>query len=230
MSTTQFRVARYAFSAAAMVALFNTAPTAIEAQAPSVYFACYVPLTGTVYRIKEGNLKTACTTGHVEFSWTDGANAVRTTDPAGGDLSGVFSNATVVRLLGRALATTPPQPGQVLSWNGSVWEPTTMSSGAGGGITGRELVSTTILFPGASAVPRTLTCPAGKVAVGGGYSGLIIDAPAFPGFFSPFNPDPAPTSAPDPNEPRNWKFGILPILGSGFTWSITLFVVCVTGS
>jgi hypothetical protein len=138
MSTPRFRVAHYAFAAVALFPL--CAPAALDAQGPSVYFACYVPLTGTVYRIKEGNLKTACTTGHVEFSWTDGANAVRATDPAGGDLSGVFSNATVIRLLGRALSNTPPQTGEVLMWNGTSWSPAPAPSGGnpvlGGDVSG----------------------------------------------------------------------------------------------
>lgn len=57
------------------------ASSALEAQAPKVFFACYVPSSGTVYRIKEPNTPTACgssnkkgvTVQHVEFSWTDGA-------------------------------------------------------------------------------------------------------------------------------------------------------------
>ena len=99
---------------------------ALSAQsAPKVYYACYVPLTGTVYRIKESDVKQACTsTAHVEFSWVDGANAWRVTDPAGGDLTGVLSNATVARLLGRALGATPPTAGQVLTFDGTAWVPT----------------------------------------------------------------------------------------------------------
>jgi hypothetical protein len=118
-------------AAVAAAALVGSAGT-LSAQTPAkVYVACYVPLTGTVYRIKESGLKTACTTAHIEFSWTDGADALRSADPAGGDLTGVFSNATVVKLLGRALSTTPPQPGQVLSWNGSAWIAATLAAGGG---------------------------------------------------------------------------------------------------
>src|SRR5580693_7181500 len=101
--------------------------TAVAAQAPTVYYACYVPLTGTVYRIQTPDTKPACTSAaHVQFSWTDGANAVRVTDVAGGDLSGVFSSASVVKLLGRALATTPPTAGQMLTFDGAAWAPTTV--------------------------------------------------------------------------------------------------------
>jgi hypothetical protein len=138
-----------AFVPGLMALLATGGATHLVAQTtPAVYYACYVPLTGTVYRIKEGNLKTTCTTGHVEFSWTDGANAVRTTDPLAGDLSGVFSNATVVKLLGRALSTTPPQAGEVLMWNGTSWTPAPAPSGGntalGGDVAGPSNAATVV--------------------------------------------------------------------------------------
>ncbi|MGH8527178.1 MAG: hypothetical protein ACREXY_24115, partial [Gammaproteobacteria bacterium] len=84
----------------------------------------------------------------MKFSWTDGANAVRTTDPAGGDLSGVFSNATVVKLLGRALSSTAPQTGEVLMWNGTNWTPAPAPSGGntalGGDISGQSNAATVV--------------------------------------------------------------------------------------
>src|SRR5687767_5696888 len=43
------------FSAGAIALLVSAAPLAAQT-APTLYFACYVPLTGTVYRIKEANL------------------------------------------------------------------------------------------------------------------------------------------------------------------------------
>ncbi|HSJ15800.1 MAG TPA: tail fiber domain-containing protein [Longimicrobiales bacterium] len=44
---------------------------------PAVFHACYVPGTGTVYRIREIDLKQSCASrGHVEFSWTDAATAL----------------------------------------------------------------------------------------------------------------------------------------------------------
>lgn len=118
-------------SLGATLTLWTGGAHAVAAQsAPAVYYACYVPLTGTVYRIKETGLKQACTsTTHVEFSWTDGANAVRVTDLLGGDLTGLLASAKVVKLLGRALSATPPTVGQVLAWDGTAWVPTTASSG-----------------------------------------------------------------------------------------------------
>jgi hypothetical protein len=64
-----------AFAALAAIA----SPARLEAQA-TVYYACYVPASGTVYRIKEPDLPQQCgssnkkgvTVQHVEFSWTDG--------------------------------------------------------------------------------------------------------------------------------------------------------------
>jgi hypothetical protein len=134
MSNSRFLSAvslRLLGAAVAAAALVGPAETLSAQTSPKVYFACYVPLTGTVYRIKESTLKTACTASHVEFNWTDGADAMRSSDPAGGDLTGVLSNANVVKLLGRALSTTPPQPGQVLTWNGSAWIATTPAVGGG---------------------------------------------------------------------------------------------------
>lgn len=109
----------------------STPVSAQEAPAPTVYHACYVPLTGTVYRIKEAGLRTSCSsTSHIEFSWTDGLGALRGTDAAAGDLSGSLSAPLVAGLQGRAVANTAPAAGQVLTFDGTKWEPAaTMSSG-----------------------------------------------------------------------------------------------------
>src|SRR5215207_3434495 len=59
-------------------------PAAASAQtttppAPKVFHACYVPSSGNIYRIKEVDLKQECAkTTHVQFSWTDGAQALTT--------------------------------------------------------------------------------------------------------------------------------------------------------
>jgi hypothetical protein len=69
----------------AAIALLAAVPAAsLGAQAPKVYFACYVPSSGTVYRIKEANTPQECGTTskkggqsqpHIEFNWTDGVGA-----------------------------------------------------------------------------------------------------------------------------------------------------------
>ena len=63
--------------AAVLGAILAAAPSALRAQTttptPKVFYACFIPTSGTVYRIKETNLKQSCaSTAHVQFSWTDG--------------------------------------------------------------------------------------------------------------------------------------------------------------
>lgn len=51
---------------------------------PKVFHACYVPTTGSVYRIKDLTLKDSCTSpSHVPFQWTDGEGAGGAQGPAG---------------------------------------------------------------------------------------------------------------------------------------------------
>ncbi len=109
-------------SLAALALVATSAPLA--AQTPQVYYACYVPLTGTVYRIMTPDTKPACSsTSHVQFSWTDGLGALRPGAAAVGDLAGTFPNPSVVALRGLGLSATAPTSGQVLTYNGSVWAP-----------------------------------------------------------------------------------------------------------
>src|SRR5688572_11861717 len=71
--------------ASAVLLTLPAATTPVGAQtAPALYYACYVPLTGTVYRIKEPNLKPACTsTAHIEFSWDPRGGPAGPTGPQG---------------------------------------------------------------------------------------------------------------------------------------------------
>jgi hypothetical protein len=78
-------------SALAVFAAAALLPASAQAQgsapaAPKTFHACYVPLIGTVYRIKEPGLPEACFTNrHVAFSWTDGS-------ATGGNASGTSTN------------------------------------------------------------------------------------------------------------------------------------------
>lgn len=163
-------------------------PSASRAIAASTIFhACYVPSSGTVYRIKAPGLREDCTsTSHVQFSWTDGADAagaIKSGDAASGDLSGTYPGPTVAKLRGVAVDPTAPTNGQVLAYDGAAWKPATPS--AGGGVSGWEVVSASnqtlesvvTHFEAVSA-----ECPVGKVPVGGGYDvhpqnlGLMINS------------------------------------------------------
>lgn len=53
--------------------------------------------------------------------------SVWNTDQAGGDVSGVFSNLSVIRLRGRGLSSTAPSVGQALLWDGTNWTPGNVS-------------------------------------------------------------------------------------------------------
>lgn len=61
-------------STALAASVLALALTATPAQAQTVFHACYVPASGTVYRIKAPNTPANCLQPtHVAFSWTDGA-------------------------------------------------------------------------------------------------------------------------------------------------------------
>jgi hypothetical protein len=74
---------------AGLVAIGALSPSSAAAQS-----ACYVPGSGTVYRIKEPNTPTQCTAGHVEFQLTASAKpgSGGATGAAGGDLGGSYPN------------------------------------------------------------------------------------------------------------------------------------------
>src|SRR4051812_15641607 len=61
---------RSALIALAATVLLSSAARAVP---PKVFYACYIPNSGVVYRIKEVDLKQTCSSAdHVMFSWTDG--------------------------------------------------------------------------------------------------------------------------------------------------------------
>jgi endosialidase-like protein/trimeric autotransporter adhesin len=115
---------------------------------PAVIHACYVPLTGTLYRIKETGLRPACSsTTNIEFAWTDGSGALHGTDAVTGDLAGTFAAPTVVKLQGTPVAATPATAGQVLTFDGTKWGPAAAS--ANSGVVDGSFLATGTLFVGA---------------------------------------------------------------------------------
>src|SRR6266545_2681587 len=61
-------------------------PSRVAAQTPDTLHACYVPASGTVYRIREPGLSSTCLgTSHVLFNWAAGGQpgATGPTGPQG---------------------------------------------------------------------------------------------------------------------------------------------------
>lgn len=55
---------------AAAIAFIGVIPSDASAQAPDVISACYVPTSGTIYRVEEPNLRADCTSKHhIAFQW-----------------------------------------------------------------------------------------------------------------------------------------------------------------
>ncbi len=91
----------------AAFAFLLIAPGTVQAQAqPKQFFACYVPSSGVIYRIKAPGLKDECTgKKHVEFSWaelyaaSDGKVGIGTSDPTAAlDVAGDIHASGVLKL------------------------------------------------------------------------------------------------------------------------------------
>lgn len=95
-----------------------------------VTLATATPGLATVVGIKGQTVPTLAT-GYLQwtgsaFAWSTPAGAFT----AAGDLSGSSSTQTVIQLQGRPFASTAPTSGQVISWNGSTWLPSSPASGS----------------------------------------------------------------------------------------------------
>jgi hypothetical protein len=90
-----------ALATAVMLAGVSFAPTRLAAQTPTVLYGCYVPASGTVYRIKADGLPSECRSkNHVQFTWS-----------LAGPLSGrelvVGSGTAAPNSVGTGVATCP---------------------------------------------------------------------------------------------------------------------------
>src|SRR6185369_15031901 len=67
--------------------------------------------------------------GDYTFSQISGAAAVGQLPATGGDLNGTLTSARVTGLQSRPVASSAPSTGQVLSWDGAQWAPSSAASG-----------------------------------------------------------------------------------------------------
>jgi hypothetical protein len=134
----KFRVAPLAGlgMAVAVMALLSVTSGAARTESEGLLYACYVPNSGTVYRIKVSDTKQECASRrHVEFHWNE-------TGPAGAPgLKGEKGDAGPQGVPGVAGAS---------------------------GITGYEVVSADFGPMMDREFRGTVSCPAGKRALGGG--------------------------------------------------------------
>jgi hypothetical protein len=123
----------------------HTAVPAVDAAAsltPETYHACYVPNTGTVYRIKTADTPTGCAkTTHVEFNWnnvgpTGPTGATGPQGPAGpaGTLTLPFAGTTSVNQT--ALAITQTGASRAATFTATTAEGVLGSSGGDAGVVG----------------------------------------------------------------------------------------------
>ena len=67
--------------------------------------------------------------GDYSFSHVSGVIGTSQLPAAGGDLSGSLSTPTVARMQGRAISSSAPSSGQVLTWSGTQWAPQAPTGG-----------------------------------------------------------------------------------------------------
>ena len=127
-------------------------------------------------------------------------------EAVGGDLSGTVSNATVIKIQGRAVSSTAPAANDVLRWSGTAWAPVAGGGDVNGpasstsnavalynGITGKVIKNSTVTIDGSGNIVTAGTLNVGNVT-GGTYNGVTVAAHA--ARHSPGGPDALGTAAP----------------------------------
>lgn len=110
---------------------------------------------GSLYLRMDGTSSTGVYT-HQDGYWSVLGAAI--SGNAGGDLSGMFPDPSVIALDGYPLAQVAPTVGQVLMWDGSFWTPSSVSGSfaAGGDLSGTSTDQTVI---GLQTIPVSSTSP-----------------------------------------------------------------------
>jgi len=145
--------------------------------------------TGGVTSVFGRSGPVAAQSGDYNFTQIGGTVGSGQLPAAGGDISGGLTTVTVKALQGKAVGTTAPATGQVLTWNGTQWTPQAVASSVGGDISGTISAATVKAIQGetiGTAAPSTgqvltwngtqWTPQAVPNSVGGDISGTVAAA------------------------------------------------------
>ena len=107
--TTEPRRLLVGVCAVAGLGLGAPRPALAQGTTPQVFFACYVPRSGIVYRVKEPGLPQRCHgASHVEFSWVAVAGQ---RCPSGQVVVGFSTNGSLICAVAGEEQPPPPSPG-----------------------------------------------------------------------------------------------------------------------
>ncbi len=128
---------------AGLVSIGLLAGIASSARAQAVHTACYVPAVGAVYLILKTGLPTACFSGHVQITWTDGT---------------IADNAvTSAKIADGAVNTADLANGAVTA------------SKLASGVLGWEMITNSLVVAANTTASITANCSSGKDVLGGGF-------------------------------------------------------------
>jgi len=156
---------------------------------PGVIYACYIPASGTVYRIKADGVGDECRAYHIEFSFNvageQGPPGPQGPPGSAADIEAEVAARTAadVTLQNNIDAEQAARQAADVMLQSNI-DAVTGTPGPPG-VSGYEIVQLGFpvppappAIPGAPVFPVTFTldCPAGKVAIGGGHAGSIGSA------------------------------------------------------